>query len=63
MNNNFGKTLEQTIKELRARYKNVPSPLSENYNKFREQRVPQQTTPGAFHNKLLGDFKPTKRQW
>lgn len=57
-----GKTLEQTIRELGARYKNVPSPLSEQYRRQNGniQHVPQQgmargTDP---RGSILGDFKP-----
>jgi len=65
MKNNFGKTLEQTIRELRQRYKNVPSPLSENYQRNRPNMVPQQTTPHTqpLRNNLLGDFTPPRKQW
>ena len=55
------KTLEQTIRELRARYKNMPSPLSEQYQRQNAniRNVPQQ---GMARNdprgSILGDFKP-----
>ena len=44
------KSLEETIKELRNKYKNVPSPLSENYNKMNQNVnfTPQQKTPDSF---------------
>lgn len=60
---NFGKkTLEQTIKELQARYKNVPSPLSEQYKSFKTPLVPQQK-PINFVETLVDGFKPTPKQW
>lgn len=63
MKNNIGKTLEETIRDLHKRYKNVPSPLSENYQRNKPNMVPQQTTPTSIRSNLLGDFKPPRRQW
>lgn len=58
------KTLEQTIIELHKRYKNVPSPLSENYNRMNSNvnMVPQQMTPASdLRSQLLSGFKPQKQ--
>ena len=57
------KSLVETIKELRNKYKNVPSPLSENYNKMNQNVnfVPQQKAPDSFRQDLLSNFKPPKR--
>lgn len=63
MNKKPFKTVEQTIRELRQRYKNVPSPLSENYNRMNKNvnMVPQNTSPDSgFRNRLLSDFQPPK---
>jgi hypothetical protein len=58
------KKLEDTIRELQAKYKNKPSPLSENYRKFAPQMVPQQNQkPADARSFLLGDFKPTSKSW
>lgn len=58
-----GKSLEETIKELRNKYKNTPSPLSENYNKMNQNInfVPQKKAPDSFRQDLLSNFKPPKR--
>lgn len=56
------KSLEETIKELQKRYKNVPSPLSENYQRNKPAYIPQQNNQN-FSNSILGDFKPTPKQW
>lgn len=55
-----GKTLEETIRELRQRYKNAPSPLSENYNHMNKNVNFISTTPKPqnFRDSILGDFKP-----
>jgi hypothetical protein len=55
-----GKTLEETIRELRKRYQNVPSPLSENYNHANKNVnfIPSKPNPQNFKDSLLGDFKP-----
>lgn len=57
------KSLEETIKELRNKYKNVPSPLSENYNKMNQNVnfAPQQKAADSFRQDLLSNFKPPKR--
>ncbi len=57
------KSLEETIKELRNKYKNVPSPLSENYNKMNQNVnfTPQQKTADSFRQELLTNFKLPKR--
>ena len=57
------KSLEETIKELRNKYKNVPSPLSENYNRMNQNVnfTPQQKTADSFRQDLLTNFKPPKR--
>lgn len=58
-----GNSLEETIKELRKKYKNIPSPLSENYDKMNQNVnfVPQQKTADSFRGNLLADFKPPDR--
>jgi hypothetical protein len=65
MKQQFGKSLEQTIKELSQKYKNVPSPLSDKYASNRPGVVPQQKlpTPESPRQNVLGDFRPTPRQW
>jgi len=59
MNTKNNKSLEETIKELNKRYKNVPSPLSEGYNKMNSNIhfTPVQKD-NNFTNKLLDGFKP-----
>lgn len=61
--NNSEKTLEQTIRELQKRYKNVPSPLSESYNRNKPAVVPQQKLGTSFHDTVLGGFKPAPKTW
>ena len=55
------KSLEDTIRQLHKKYKNVPSPLSEEYVR-RNQNVnfvPQQTTPSKdTRSNLLGNYRP-----
>jgi hypothetical protein len=63
MKNTQGKTLEETIKELQRKYKNVPSPLSENYNRNQPVMVPQQRLGTNFHDTILNGFKPTPKTW
>lgn len=59
-----GKTVEDTIRELRQRYKNVPSPLSENYPQ-RIQNNPMVPQPKIgspeVRNFLVGDFTPQQQ--
>lgn len=54
------KTLEETIRELRQRYKNVPSPLSENYNHMNKNVnfVSPKPQPTNFRDNLTSGFKP-----
>ena len=54
------KTLEETIRELRQRYKNVPSPLSENYNNMNRNVnfVPTKPQPTNLRDNLTAGFKP-----
>lgn len=54
------KKLEDTIRELRQRYKNVPSPLSKIEPNLSEdiKFIPQKPPQENFQNKLFGDFKP-----
>jgi hypothetical protein len=57
------KSLEDTIRNLHKKYKNVPSPLSENYNHMNSNihMAPQQTTPSSdVRSQLLSGFKPPK---
>lgn len=58
-----GKKLEDTIRELRQRYKNVPSPLSSTYNHMNENVhfVPQQAKSKDIRDQLLGGFKPQQQ--
>lgn len=61
--NKFGpKTLEQTIKELQQKYKNVPSPLSNMNGQMPAAVVPQQKIGGPRAN-ILGDFRPQPKSW
>jgi hypothetical protein len=59
------KKLEDTIRELRQRYKNVPSPLSNIKSNLSEDIhfIPQNPTPQNFKTKLLGDFKPQQQKF
>ena len=60
------KSLEDTIRKLHQKYKNVPSPLSENYSRLHSNIgvTPQQTTPGNnFRDSLVGDFKPQRQRF
>ena len=54
------KKLEDTIRELGKRYKNVPSPLSNVKPNLSEDIhfIPQKPVTQNFQNKLLGDYKP-----
>jgi len=63
MKNFQEKTLEETIKELQRKYKNVPSPLSENYSRNQPVMVPQQRLGTSFHDTILDGFKPTPKTW
>lgn len=59
-----GKTVEDTIRELRQRYKHVPSPLSEQYPQTMQSNpvVPQMRFGSPdIKNSLLGDFKPQQQ--
>lgn len=57
------KSLEDVIKDLQKKYKNVPSPLSENFKQSQPNITPQQRLGGDIKNSLLGDFKPTPKSW
>lgn len=54
------KSLEETIREMRIRYKNVPSPLSETYNRSNSNVnfVPIKSTTDINKNRLLDGFIP-----
>ena len=57
------KSLEDTIRQLQQKYKNSPSPLSEQYIKSNANTTfisqqPVNTT--NVRNVLLGNFKPSK---
>ena len=57
------KSLEDTIRQLQQKYKNSPSPLSEQYIKSNSNTTfisqqPVNTT--NVRNVLLGNFKPSK---
>lgn len=62
MNQFAPKTLEQTIKELQNKYKNVPSPLSNMNGHTPAAVVPQQKIGGPRFN-VLGDFRPQPKTW
>lgn len=57
------KTLEETIRELRQRYKNTPSPLSEGFQHMTPaQKIAiSNPKPQNFRDSLLSDFKPQKQ--
>lgn len=63
MKNFQQKSLEDVIKELHKKYKNMPSPLSENYKNQQPNMVPTQKIGGSERQSLLGDFKPTPKSW
>lgn len=53
--------LEDTIRKVQQKYKNRPSPLSEQYirSNANVNYVPQQTTPSNDpRSRLLGNFRP-----
>jgi hypothetical protein len=54
-------SLEDTIRKVHQKYKNCPSPLSEQYTRLNANvnMVPQQTTPSKdIKGNLLGNFRP-----
>ncbi len=57
-----GKSIEQTIREVQQRYKNVPSPLSEQAQRNRQMGVVPQQQMARPNNdprsSILGDFRP-----
>lgn len=57
------KKLEDTIREVRQRYKNIPSPLSTMKPNLSEDVnfIPQKPVQPSFQNQLLGDFKPQQQ--
>ena len=59
------KKLEDTIRELRQRYKNVPSPLSQQINHLNENVnfIPQRPQPANFRDNLVGEFKPQQQRF
>ena len=57
------KSLEDTIRQLQQKYKNSPSPLSEQYIKSNANTtfISQQPVNSTnVRNVLLGNFKPSK---
>ena len=53
------KSLEETIKELGNKYKNTPSPLSENYNKMNKNvHFASNQQNADVTSKFLDGFKP-----
>jgi hypothetical protein len=53
--------LEDTIRKVQQKYKNRPSPLSEQYIRSNSNVnfIPQQTTPSKdIRSNLLGNFRP-----
>ena len=54
--------LEDTIRKVQQKYKNRPSPLSEQYTRSNANVniVPQQITPSKdVRSNLLGNFRPS----
>jgi hypothetical protein len=54
-------SLEDTIRKVQQKYKNRPSPLSEQYTRSNQNvnYVPQQVTPSKdLRGNLLGNFRP-----
>lgn len=63
MKHNQQKSLEDVIKDLHKKYKNVPSPLSESNRHFQPNIVPTPKIGGDNRQSLLGDFRPTPKTW
>lgn len=65
MNNFQPKSLEQTIKELQKKYKNIPSPLSSQYqkNNANVNIAPQQKLGSDPRNSILDGFRPQPKSW
>jgi hypothetical protein len=58
MNN---KSLEDTIRAVQNKYKNVPSPLSEANKNPNVNMTPLQKTPASGRERMLGDYRPPSK--
>ena len=55
-------SLEDTIRKVQQKYKNCPSPLSDQYirSNANVKYIPQQSNPSKdIRSNLLGNFKPS----
>jgi hypothetical protein len=54
-------SLEDTIRKLREKYKNSPSPLAESNRNPNVNMTPLQKTPASGRERMLGDFRPPSK--
>lgn len=59
------KKLEDTIRELRQKYRNVPSPLSQQNHHLSENVnfIPSKQMAVNFRDNLIGEFKPQQQRF